>query len=195
VWYVRGTCVNGTRRHEMVRIHVAGKTIPPGKKCGFLLYTSVNLHNADWMHVDRRRLDIIPRCLQAIYCHSPDDTLDAFTIIHGGGYTIIIEGMDCTASEKPIRRALAQVKPHPMSYEETLRMAINAGYTPTLLIEHGHPWPPNSKPPRLYIIGTATDPPETGIEERVSIGPRSYLASQVAAYIAFWERGILDTRG
>ncbi len=182
---------NRAAASSRVRVHGVEGAVPRGYRCGFLLYTGASLRDADWSRVDERRLDIVPRCLQAIYCHGPSGGLDAYTIIYGGGYMMVLEGVECSVSEKPLRRLLSSLEPVGfVGYRELLEAASAAGYRPVLLLERGEPWPP---PPgrRLYIIGTSIDPPVTGLEHVASLGPRSYLASQVAAYIALWERGVL----
>jgi len=74
-----------------------------------------------------------------------------------------------------------------ISWREAVRLATSTigAKKQLLLSERGDRLTSAPREPVLYIIGSNVDPPETPTAKKVSIGPKSYLASQVAAYINY----------
>ncbi len=73
-----------------------------------------------------------------------------------------------------------------VGFEEALQAIRAGGLEPVLLSEDGVPFRMFRPPPRaLYVIGTAVDPPPVTPAARVSVGPYSYHADHVAAFLSY----------
>jgi tRNA pseudouridine-54 N-methylase len=94
--------------------------------------------------------------------------LEAYRIVH----STVVEGSTCYRDV--------------LGFEEAVKLVHSLGYRVLLLREDGVPLEPSRLADRqVYVLGTAVDPPRLDLPmDPVSVGPLSYHADQVAAYIS-----------
>ena len=146
--------------------------------------------------VDQRigRLDIAARIVQAALCTTSDAVAVVIFSAPMCGY-IVVSSKErewvCASKEHEIIRAIITKFYNEITYSsfsETVERFKNLGYTAVLLSERGSSFVVRTHKV-LYILGAEQDPPLTDIANLVdsieSIGPLSYLASHVVAFINF----------
>lgn len=167
-----------------------------------LVYTASSVRNLDKCEinklrgVDQRigRLDIAARIVQAALCTTSDAVaVTIFSAPMCGYITISPEEREwvCASREHEIVKAIVAKLCNEIvhrSFSETIREFKSLGYTTVLLSERGSNFV--IRPHKvLYILGAEQDPPIDEISVLVdsieSIGPLSYLASHVVAFINF----------
>ncbi len=152
------------------------------------------------------RLDIVARVLVAACypgCSAREGCVFAASLAGPALLVLVAEGGLCYEHEagrvilEGLRGERGLLLPG-VSGVEFAALAASLGFRPLVLREGCREAWPHTLEKRLVVLGADIDPPE-GIEglggECVSIGPRSYLASVVAAFLNALERLGLEYGG